>query len=402
VSQGGHKFPWATVILRDYREVPEFWERDAGLVCLGFRELGIDARFVALGQPIVRDDLPLILARREQLEDANWWAKWELTGVVVWGWYSNDRIATAIKASGAVIAYHLDIDGLLSSHVDFWRYLRRSCQMARDERRFAPALRALAKTLIFHFVPARYDLRVLQLCGHASLLTVNSPLAGEQFRRFALKFKRPDLAARTKLIPSPVPRQACLDPALIKRRQIVAVGRWAAYQKDAPLLMEVLGRVLEARPEWSAALCGTGADYLHRLAKDLPASAQRRVLILGYVERAKLIQLYQESRIMLVTSRYESLHLPAVEALCCGASIVGPAQITSINYLASASSGTLAISRSATNLADALFAEIAAWENAQRLPAAISAYWRERFASDRYVSRILECLGMDSKSGLAK
>jgi hypothetical protein len=49
-----------------------------------------------------------------------------------------------------------------------------------------------------------------------------------------------------------------------------------------------------------------------------------------------------------------------------------------------------------------LFAEIAAWENAQRLPAAISAYWRERFASDRYVSRILECLGMDSKSGLAK
>src|SRR4026208_2233422 len=155
------KFDWATSIERQYREVPEFWERDAGLVCLGLREIGIDARFVALGTPAVRDDLPLILATQEQIEDGKWWAQWHLKGVNLWGWPANDRIPAAIKASGATLVFHLDMDGLVSSHVDFQRYLQRSYHIARDKRRFAPVMWAVGKTLLYHAVPARFDLRAL-------------------------------------------------------------------------------------------------------------------------------------------------------------------------------------------------------------------------------------------------
>ena len=45
---------WFCAIPMKYSETGRFWERDAGLVCQGLRMLGMDSRFVALGEPGMR------------------------------------------------------------------------------------------------------------------------------------------------------------------------------------------------------------------------------------------------------------------------------------------------------------------------------------------------------------
>lgn len=110
-----------------------------------------------------------------------------------------------------------------------------------------------------------------------------------------------------------------------------------------------------------------------------------------------LIRNYQESLIMFVGSRYETLNLAAVEALACGCSLAGPAAIASINYLSSASSGTVVPGRSAAELTDALCAEIDAWEHGERNPAQISQHWRERFEAPNYARKVLKWFAMETK-----
>jgi hypothetical protein len=60
---------WFCAIPMAYDENGGFWERDMGLVCQGFRKLGMDSKFIALGQPSQREDVPLILSTLEQLKD---------------------------------------------------------------------------------------------------------------------------------------------------------------------------------------------------------------------------------------------------------------------------------------------------------------------------------------------
>src|SRR5262249_28298722 len=148
------------------------------------------------------------------------------------------------------------------------------------------------------------------------------------------------------LVPSPLCLDAGYDPAVPKRPQLVAAGRWEAYQKNAPAMMRVMERVLVREPEYSVTLLGSGQALLERLRARLPEELRLRIRIEGYVNRSTLVRTYQESQILFVGSRYESLNLAAVEALACGCSVVGPADIASINFLTSASSGSLAPSHS--------------------------------------------------------
>lgn len=379
---------WFTAISMVFSEVPEFWQRDAGLVCMGFRTLGTDARFVALGTPAVREDLPLVLATAEQMRDAAWWRQWGVEGVVLWGWPPEASVR-AIKSSGIKVVFHLDSDGLHSPRVDFRRFVVRCRHEFKDAGRMLPALGALAKAVLFRVFASAYDARMTRLCEQADLLAVNSPIALQRFRRVLLGFGREDIAGRLRLIPSPVTPEACHEPAVAKKLQIVAAGRWQAYQKDAPKLMRVLGRALSCEPDYSAVLFGSGTEYLQRLRADLPAGVRSRIQIPGYVTRAALLRTYQESQILLLSSRYESLHLPSVEALCCGCSVVSPAGIPPTCYMAGASSGTVAMSQSAPDLADALCAEIEAWRQGERDPQSISHHWRDRFLPARFAEAVL-------------
>src|SRR5277367_1310178 len=92
---------WLWAIPMVYSEDGAFWVRDGGLICRGFRMLGVDARFVALGQPGERNDVPLITCTLEQMQQAAWWKRLEVDGVLLSSWAlpRYEPIARAIKSA---------------------------------------------------------------------------------------------------------------------------------------------------------------------------------------------------------------------------------------------------------------------------------------------------------------
>ena len=102
---------------------------------------------------------------------------------------------------------------------------------------------------------------------------------------------------------------------------------------------------------------------------------------------------YQRAQIIVVSSRSESFHIASASALCCGCSVVGPDSIPSLVWFASENAGTLAASRTADALADAVVAEITAWRNDRRDPQKISARWMNLVTAQAVARQCLELTG---------
>jgi glycosyltransferase involved in cell wall biosynthesis len=383
---------WFTAIPIPYADDPGFWFRDMGSMCLWFRQQGMDSRLVALGTPGARENPPVVLGSLEQLAEARWWRQWNLTGVVLTSWAAPrfEPIARAIKESGARLVVRLDSDGTKSPRVNFWRFLY---NMYFEEWNCCPwqaAPRALAKAVLFRLAPGLYDRKVCAHLDHADLILIESPLARRALVRWLVGMGWGHLEPRIVHLPNAAQAQVVYEPGQPKQSQIVAVGRWDAVQKDAPRLMATLGRVLPLHSEYRAVLIGGGEARLARLRARLPTALHQRIQILGQIGNEAVHQHYLASQIILFSSRYEGFPYAAAEALCCGCTVVGPARLTSLNYLCCDGGGTLAITRSAQDLADAVGAEIQAWQGGRRDPLKISRYWREHLSVEAVGSAILK------------
>ena len=126
---------WLTAIPMSYSEDPAFWTRDGGLMCLGFRKAGFDSRFVALGPPCIREDLPLVLGTFEQFHDPAWWSQLGAHGVFLtsWGAPRFEGIARAIKQSGALLFCKLS-----GCHIEDLRKHRHQIPILIVEHRVVP------------------------------------------------------------------------------------------------------------------------------------------------------------------------------------------------------------------------------------------------------------------------
>jgi glycosyltransferase involved in cell wall biosynthesis len=354
--------------------------------------LGVDARFVALGQPGERKDVPLITCTLELMQQAAWWKQWNVDHVVLnsWGVPRYEPIARAIKDAGIKLTLMLDTEGLVSPHVWPSRYLQQKYFMEKESGRFFPAGWALLKTLAAS-VRTRHAGTIRHL-EHADRIVMPSPLALQRYDRYLRAMKRGDLVGRLRFVPYAVVKEMTYDPPIPKKPVIIAVGRWQSLQKNTPLLLKVLERVLSEQPHYSARIIGSGAEIVQELTQQMNPDCKSRIDIVGRVDHSKLPAWYRESRIFLCSSRYESFLIAAGEALCCGCSVVGDARIASLPYLAGLASGTVSCDSSVVNLRDAVSAEINAWESGERDPAQISQAWQARLHADRVAEAFLKIM----------
>lgn len=389
----GPKQRWFTTTPLTHKESPEWWGREAGALCLGFRELGLDSRFVLFGPPGPREDA-IVLARPDDVENSAWWKQQELTGVALYAWGAPryEPIARAIKQSGAKLILRLDTDGLNSPRIWFWRYFITALHTCRDERRTLSALRALAKTLVFRFVPSAFDEKFKRHLSHADLILVESPLAEQRLKRFLAGPENATLRQKMVMAPPQISPRFSFDPAVAKKRQILAVGRWDTGQKDAPMLLASLGQVLTVDPDCTVVIAGDPQAGLQSLLNRLPPEVQARVSLLGRIGHEELLRHYRESRMIFFSSRFEGFPNSAVEALCCGCSVVGPAVIGSMNYCVTPACGTLACRRTPQDFADALLAELAAWDRGERQPEQFSAWWQKTSWAPNVARRLLQIM----------
>jgi glycosyltransferase involved in cell wall biosynthesis len=388
-----HAPRWFTAIPMPYAEIEAFWSRDAGLLCLGLQAAGAEAKFLALGDPATAGNgRPLVLAPLEDWERADWWRRWQLDGVVLYAWALGRyaRVAAAIRAAGTRLVAFVDEDGIRGPHVWFQRYLFLKTAAEREAGGLFPRTRALFKTLAARANPPWHYRGTVAHLQNADWIALQSPLARQRFNRFLAGIGATDLVERTVFLPHPVSPTMTWDSSATKEPLIVAVGRWETLQKNAPLLVQTLGQVLTRHPAWRARILGSGQKRIEALSRSLPATVRERLEITGPVEHQTLVAAHRAARISLNTSLYESFGIALAEALCCGCSVVGSAQIGSLHYFTSQRSGSLACDASSGAYGDALELEIEAWENGERDPAASSHLWGERLHSHRVGARLLQ------------
>lgn len=132
--------------------------------------------------------------------------------------------------------------------------------------------------------------------------------------------------------------------------------------------------------------------FLHEWHQQLPPQHQNYIHLNGIIPNQKLIKVYAKSKICLCSSRYEGSHIASAEALCAGASVVGPRltpQLNCLQWYVSHDSGTLSPDDSPESLSGALLEEIRAWDSGKRNPEEISRYWCSLLHAENSCKRII-------------
>ncbi|MEI6340239.1 MAG: glycosyltransferase, partial [Verrucomicrobiota bacterium] len=159
---------------------------------------------------------------------------------------------------------------------------------------------------------------------------------------------------------------------VLKENVIISVGRWDDAVKGWPLLRDTARIFLHNNSEWTIKVVGKGAEVEGKaLAHDFPG----RFVMMGRLEHAEMKHHLQRAKIYFLPSHSETFNIAGAEALCCGCSVVGPAQIPSSSFFAGQASGTVSYLRRPNHMADALEAEVSEWKVNARCERHISRTW---------------------------
>jgi glycosyltransferase involved in cell wall biosynthesis len=114
---------------------------------------------------------------------------------------------------------------------------------------------------------------------------------------------------------------------VLRERLILHVGRMAVREryKGQDVLLQAMPGLLQDHPDTQLVLAGRGDDRerLLAMARDLPAEAQRRIFMPGYVEDEILGQLYQACNLFAMPSHGEGFGLVYLEAMSRGKPCLG-------------------------------------------------------------------------------
>jgi glycosyltransferase involved in cell wall biosynthesis len=363
------------------RDMPDhaFFSRDMGLTCYALRERGAESRVIMLDAPDVKVHPDVIRATLAQLEDPAWWRAHEADGVVLGAWASPKYtpIARAIKQSGAKVIVRCD-SGVPYSQWQWgirWAYyFNYWVQRYRGRSPVYSAAQAMVKTAAF-YIPGVYEKRVVEHLCHADLILNETPDGVAWLKALLNRYGHHHIAARVSYVPHPVAGSMVCDGDPVKERRMLAVGRWDTPQKNAPMLIRVLGDVLQAHPEYTAHLFGNPTDPLTALLRNVPSAARDRIHVHGGVPNAELSKEYKRSRILFMPSRSEGSSVAGEEALAFGCTVVGSHHVACLRNFVSKNTGTLSRRYSARHMATALKTEILAWEEGLRNPAHTAALW---------------------------
>lgn len=388
----------AVVIPLPYEREGGFWTRDAGLLVRGFRELGCRATLVALPgkshftQTEGFEADGLRLGSMAELCSPQWWQEFAPDAVVVFGWglHHFEKIRAAIRTVTPHIAERMDTDGMRSPLLNPLRfaYLSWAQAMARMHagsryswKTLPAAVQAAAWTGCCMAVAPSRGASAARIASCIPVLLVESDLACKRIKRWLEIFGCD--SGGVHFCPNSVDTQNLPfpDPAQKKPNRVVAVGRWLSFQKNFEAVLSVAKDFLRYRN-----------DYQFHIIGEIPKNVTTtdRLILHGKKSQAELGSILRQSQILFAASRYESFHLAAAEALCCGCSVVLPTSIPTAVWFAGMNSGAVASECSHIALEQSLRQEVRKWDMGARNPAAIAAHWRPILGPRTQAQTILE------------
>ena len=111
-----------------------------------------------------------------------------------------------------------------------------------------------------------------------------------------------------------------------KKNTFLTVGRIGTYQKNNEVLLEAFKLFAKDNSTWNLQLVGpiesNFNDYIKQYFTDNP-ELRNRVLFVGAIsDRPELNKFYQEAKVFVLSSRYESFGLVYLEAMAYGCTII--------------------------------------------------------------------------------
>jgi hypothetical protein len=370
--------------------IPARSSLDLDLLVDGFASLGHEARFFGVATKGAEYSRPTELVDDPTLfADPGYWVAHRADLAVVVTWMGRHEILRAVRAAGAFAISKTDTDGLLGVRLNPWANFIRMVGSQVGVRQTIGTVWFWAKK--YGWMHKEEDRGYVASASAADLIWAESPKAGRELRRFLAHSESVLPANKLFDAPNPVGAEFLTGPIRTDRDiDVIAVGRWDSFQKNAGLLHAGLLELVRQRPGVRVAIFGSGAEK----AFGTIAAKGENVKVAGAVPRAKIAAALLRSRAILFGSRWEGGRPNAAnEALACGCSVVGP-QIPGFIDLYENGYGRAFVRRNGTAVAEAVKEELAAWENGSRDHHKIAAVWRHNLAPSEVCRSLLERISM--------
>ena len=318
----------------------------------------------------------------EELERSAFWRGLRLDIVIVFTWLRQLPILQALNKAGVYVVAKGDSDGLGSVPVFPAHHFHLMMQGPKTPWERAKSLR--------HWLRRRQDKEadreVISCLNIADKTAVETDTAKSRLGRFLAHHHRDDLYDRILVSPHPVSDDILLaDVTVQKADRVVAIGRWDDPQKDTPLLVKSVEMFLKRHPDAEFIFIGRGGENVFAaLTRRYP-----QVRYIGSVPRSEISSHLAASKIVLITSVWESFHIAAHEAVSLGCTVVGPPVIPVLDICRAGSFGTMARGRRPWQVAEALECEMKAWAVGDRDPLQIASFWRPRLSGKFALEQML-------------
>lgn len=337
----------------------------------GFRSLGWESITVCLPEAAQGYEEPVVIAPTEAaLRDSSFYRSLGCEVGIVITWLGLPDIVQAMKAAIPWVVSIADNDGQVGERVHPWRTL---VHAIHQHRHFGLKVRAAKYWLQKYCFAPQSASEIVRSASSADRITMTSPLAVDRLRDYLLRYARPEIAERITHVPYPVDDnflKGRVPSATERVNRVVAIGRWDDPQKDADLLAGGIHWASKRLPRTEFVVIGRQSNIVSQRCSG--------VLDFGVRSPEAIADILRESRVLLLTSRWESGPIVAFEAVASGATVVGPAWVPACQWLAPEGGGIFT-RRSAKSVGLALMNELAKWDEGVRDPNIISSHWRQRF-----------------------
>ena len=312
-----------------------FWHRDLGLLTKALCDLGHNALLVVhpATEPSPAPDscshseirnskspkLPVLWPSHSEVRDPIWWQSHhpDLVILGLWTRPKYDPVRRAALSATPHVIERADSDGMRTASCGLLTYAKRRFDYFRDRTFHWPSPLSIPASIFYSFASILatpwIEARLARTIKLLPAIAVETPHATNLWKSLATRLGADP--EKIHCVPHPIQTDIYkLDPAVPKKNQIIAVGRWDSYQKNLPLLLKTLRKFLDQNPDWTSLVIGSG----------LPAkSPHPRITLLPPLSPPDLARHMQGSKIFLSSSRYESFGLAMAEANACGCTLVG-------------------------------------------------------------------------------
>lgn len=242
--------------------------------------------------------------------------------------------------------------------------------------------RSIIERIMGRFVSYPYELKLLK---RSNMITTVSHHVAQELREYGVNPNEVTVIGNgvDETIFTPIKNKT-------EDKYILFTGR-LGYRKGLFDLIDCGKYICEKYPDVSFIIPGKGT-LLGKLQKRVEKMGiQERFKFLGYVDRERLINLYQNATIHIIPSHYEGLPTVLLEAMSCGLPVVATAVSGNLDVVYDGENGILISPKKPKEMADAISMLLDDDEMKRKLGEAARRTIEERYTWEAISDKIIRC-----------